>query len=545
MRSTMPQVPAQLTLPFEPLLVLHRLEQSGFAAYIVGGAVRDVIRSAERWLTIDFDITTNATPQEILNVFPTAFYENQFGTVSITYQDVWQLANIDQEYQTARELVATSHQASKTNPRLIDLIQATKIHTSLATQAKSTDAERASSATFPLIEITTFRGGEKYDQGARRPSEVRWGHSLVEDLARRDFTINAMALKIHPQWLREFSTSLTASPPTLQGILVPQSAYELIDKHHGLKDLHTGLIQTVGKPSERMQEDALRMLRAIRFAVQLEFEIDPELLSIISNQASTITDVSFERIRDELFKMLSSPQPKRALELLDRTGLLKHTIPELLVAKGVEQGGHHTTDVWTHSLDSLQACPSTDPIVRLATLLHDISKPQTFDDKSTQPTFYNHEVVGARVAKAIGQRLRLSKKDCDRLFTLVRYHMFHYQPENSDAAIRRFMRKVGLENIDDILDLREADRLGSGARKTSWRLEEMKERMVEQLHQPLDVTDLAINGHDLMTTLPMKPGPELGSILNTLFEQVLENPELNTRENLIALAKQLHVSKEQ
>jgi putative nucleotidyltransferase with HDIG domain len=243
-------------------------------------------------------------------------------------------------------------------------------------------------------------------------------------------------------------------------------------------------------------------------------------------------------------KMLKSDFPAEAIELLDTTGLLTHIIPELLTAKGVEQAGHHTTDVWTHSLDALRTCPSTDPIVRLATLLHDIAKPQTYQRTDASITFYNHEVIGARVAKKIAERLRLPKRDVERIFTLVRHHMFHYQPKNTDAAIRRFMRKVGLENIDDILDLREGDRLGSGARQTSWRLEEMKQRMIEQLNQPLSVHDLAIDGHDLMAELKLQPGPKLGQILHELFEKVLEQPELNTKEQLIKEAKLLSTSNE-
>lgn len=171
--------------------------------------------------------------------------------------------------------------------------------------------------------------------------------------------------------------------------------------------------------------------------------------------------------------------------------------------------------------------------------MHDISKPETQAYQNNTITFYNHEVIGARVAKRIAERLRLSKHDCNRVFTLVRFHMFYYQPHNTDASIRRFMRKVGLENINDILDLREGDRLGSGARKTSWRLEEMKARMVEQLHQPFDVTDLAVNGHDLISELSLTPGPQLGQLLNQLFERVLDNPELNTKENLITEAKKI------
>ncbi len=536
MRVNMLQVPSQLTLALEPMIVLHELNKAGFANYIVGGAVRDLLLSNEKWLFIDFDLTTNASPQQLLTIFPFAFYENTFGTVSLTYQHLWDFADIDLEYRKARELVVTSHQIRKTNPTLIDLLNATKIHTSLLEHSDSPPME-TQKAVLPLIEVTTFRSGEKYQNGARRPSEVQWGHSLIEDLKRRDFTINALALKLSPSWVETTVKQFTSQPPNLQGINLDQSDFELIDRHNGIADLESEVVRTVGIATERIQEDALRMLRAIRFAVQLGFSLDVELISAIKQHALLLKDVSPERIRDEFFKMLVSDHPKQAIELLNETQLLEQVLPELLAAKGVRQGGHHTTDVWQHSIDALQACPSKDPIVRLATLLHDIAKPATYNDEKGQPTFYNHEVIGARIAKQIGQRLRLSKTDCDRLFILVRYHMFHYQPENSDSAIRRFMRKVGLQHIDDILDLREADRLGSGARKTSWRLEEMKERMVAQLHQPFDMNDLAVDGHDLIKEFDLKPGRVIGSMLQTLFEIVLDDPEKNEKEVLLNLAR--------
>ncbi len=538
MRVIMLQVPAQLTLALEPLIVLDELNKHGFAGYIVGGAVRDLLLSHTKWLLIDFDLTTNATPQQLLTLFPFAFYENAFGTVSLTCQHLWDLTGIDPDYRAARELVVTSHQIRKTNPSIIDLINATKIHTSLLSHSQINTSNETQKAVLPLIEVTTFRSGEKYQNGARRPSEVQWGHSLVEDLKRRDFTVNSLALKLNSVWVETTLNNLKLNAPTLQGIVINQADFELIDHHGGIQDLDAGVVRTVGLASERIQEDALRMLRAIRFAVQLHFALDEDLVQAIQQHALLLHDVSPERIRDEFFKMLTSPYPKQAIELLDKTGLLALVLPELLATKGVRQGGHHTTDVWVHSLDALQACPSPDPIVRLATLLHDIAKPATYNDEKGQPTFYNHEVIGARVAKQIGQRLRLSNHDCDRLFTLVRYHMFHYQPENSDAAIRRFMRKVGLQHIDDILDLREADRLGSGARKTSWRLEEMKERMVEQLHQPFDVNDLAIDGHDLIENLNLKPGKVIGALLQTLFEIVLDDPEKNQKEILLQIAQE-------
>lgn len=553
MRVTMTQVPSSMRIPLEPLLVLAALHKAGFVGYLVGGAVRDTIRSArdqnetatleqtdtEVLLSTDYDITTNARPQDVLNIFPEAFYENAFGTVSLTYQHVWSQFAIDEHYQQARQLVQQPV-VRKENPRLIDLARATKIHQSLLTQSDESVAHTSQESApkpLPLLEITTFRSGEEYADKTHQPTAMRWGGSLLEDLQRRDFTINALALKLDTAFLTQFLSNLDQTAPMLRGYLLAATDFSIIDRHQGLNDLDAHLIRTVGEPTQRFIEDALRMVRAVRFAAQLGFAIEPSTQVAIAQHAAALAQISWERIGAELMKLIGSPNPKLGIELLDQTNLLPILMPELLAMKGVAQGGHHTTDVWTHSLDALAACPSSDPVVRLATLLHDISKPETYKLIDGQPTFYNHEILGARVAKRIAQRLRLTKADCDRVFTLVRYHMFHYQPENTDASIRRFMRKVGLENIDDILDLREGDRLGSGARKTSWRLEEMKERMVEQLHQPLDVTDLAINGHDLMQELNLKPGPQIGELLNYLFEQVLEQPELNDPTALIDLAK--------
>jgi len=240
-----------------------------------------------------------------------------------------------------------------------------------------------------------------------------------------------------------------------------------------------------------------------------------------------------------MIKILASAHPAEGIKLLDETGLLDYIIPELKLGKNMDQPGHHTTDVWVHSLDALEACPSLDPIVRLATLLHDVGKPETYVAQEQEITFYNHEVLGSRIASKIAKRLRLSKKDVQRIFILVRYHMFYYQPEHSDASVRRFIKKVGLENIDDILDLREGDRLGSGAKKTSWRLEEFKKRIIEQLNQPMDLSDLAINGRDLITKLKLKPSQIVGQILNDLLEKVLQNPKLNTKDTLIKEAQKL------
>lgn len=508
-----------ITVPIEPLFILHTLIQAQYDAYIVGGAVRDVL--GLNVTVTDYDLTTNATPEQIAELFPESFYENQFGTVSITQTDTRTQAGLP-ELQLQEEVANV----------VINPSMATKLHSSLSVKAPTLASKKTAQ---PVYEVTTYRSDGAYTDH-RRPETVTWGSTLEEDLQRRDFTINSMALKVSDQKLSAIFTD--PSPP--DSVELTKAEYQVIDPHHGLQDLNWKVVRTVGVASQRFEEDALRMLRAVRFSVQLGFSIDPETLAAIKEHAQLLRHISGERIRDEFFKMLTSARPKQALELLDETNLLQEFLPELLKAKGVEQGGHHTTDVWTHLLDAVEACPSQDPVVKLATLLHDIDKPTTFaKSNSGDITFYNHEVLGARTAKRVAERLKLSRRNIGRVFILVRFHMFHYQPYYTDAAIRRFMRKVGLENLNDILDLREADRLGSGAKKTSWRLEELKERMIEQLNQPFDVTDLALNGTDLMTELQIPAGPTIGQLLQSLLEEVLENPELNTKERLLSRAQEL------
>jgi putative nucleotidyltransferase with HDIG domain len=526
-------------LPTPVIELAKRYQQAGFELYLVGGAVRDILLAghtadtpqtvlAEFFASTDLDFTTNAKPEKNLELIPNSFYENTFGTVMVTFAHAAELVGLPESaYQT---LVPVR---TATSERLIDVAKATKLHVSLQPlpphDSQSSTAPTSDQPHFPNLEITTFRTDGTY-QDHRRPSEVAWGNSLTEDLERRDFTVNAMAFQLN---------DLTSSDLPTNEQLFQYVEVELLDPHQGLQHFNNQRLVTVGDPATRFQEDALRMLRAVRFAVQLNLQLDPSVLTAIATYHHLLTVISWERIRDEFFKIIASPQPMEGIQLLDQTHLLDHILPELQTGKGVFQGGHHTTDVWTHSLEALAACPSHDPIVRFATLIHDIGKPATYQEQHGTITFYNHEIVGARMAKVICRRLRLSKQTLDRIYILVRQHMFYYQPHNTDASIRRFMRKVGLDNIDDILDLREGDRLGSGARKTSWRLEEMKERMKEQLHQPMEVTDLAVNGTDLMEHLNIMPGPQLGKILQELFALVLENPELNSKETLLEKAKEL------
>lgn len=531
---------SSLHLPLPVVYILHILKKNGFEAYIVGGAIRDLLLAAKSESPItqnfDFDFATNAQPEQIQQLFPESFYENDFGTVAISHQHLVEqlLTDLPQLQPLETQLLTTPSPKKVTSTRLIDIAKASKIHVSLLktdqqNRSALPTATQTQPSPFPNFEITTYRSKELYTN-FRKPDKLEWGSTIKQDLERRDFTINALALTIDQEILAQLVSTPNNHSPY---IVLHQKEYQIIDEYHGLDDLANNVIKAVGNPNARFEEDALRMLRAIRFSVQLNMQIEDHTFEAILKHADLISHISWERIRDELLKIIKSNYPAEGIQLLDEAGLLQHILPELIPGKNVQQGGHHTTDVWTHSLDSLRECPSPDPIVRLATLLHDIAKPQTYKVINNTITFYNHEIIGSRMAKKIGQRLRLSKQQLDKIFILVRYHMFHYQPHNTDAAIRRFMRKVGLENIDDILDLREADRLGSGARRTSWRLEEMKQRMIDQLHQPMDVTDLAINGNDLITNLNLKPGPLLGKILNSLLEKVLENPDLNTKEQLL------------
>jgi tRNA nucleotidyltransferase (CCA-adding enzyme) len=521
----------KIKVSLEALFILFLLQKHDYEASIVGGAVRDTLldsRSNETNETSsslsasDYDFTTNALPEQIQEIFPEHFYENIFGTVGIAKEHLLEQMGHENTHDSNAKL-------HENESHSINIQDATKIHESLLNPTKFHDENH--NVQKDIFEITTYRSDGTYSDH-RRPSKVTWGNSLKEDLSRRDFTINAMAINVSQSFLENLNFKSEDSIITLN----PED-YTIVDLHNGIQDISAQIIQTVGNPNKRFNEDALRMLRAVRFSVQLNMQIENDTFEAIIKNAQLLKHISSERISDEFIKMIKSDFPKEAIKILDEAGLLKYILPELLDGKGVMQGGHHTTDVWTHNLDALETCPSKDPIVRLATLLHDIAKPHTYKELKGKPTFYNHEVVGSRIAKNIAKRLKLSKNNTDRIFLLVRYHMFYYQPDHTDASIRRFMRKVGLENINDILDLREADRLGSGARKTSWRLEEMKQRMISQLHQPFSIKDLAINGHDLMENLKLEPGKKLGEILVSLFDLVLDNPDLNTKDNLLVEAK--------
>lgn len=368
-------------------------------------------------------------------------------------------------------------------------------------------------------EITTYRGEQGYSD-FRRPDKIWWGKSIEEDLKRREFTISAIAIG------------------PVKGDL---KRYKIIDLFGGQEDLEAKIIRAVGHPQERFAEDALRMMRAIRFASQLGFIIAPPTFTAIQKKAALLNRISRERIKDELFKILKSDFPTEGITLLFSSGLMQFIIPELIKGYEMKQAKHHIYDVWTHSLLSLKHCSSPDPLIRLATLLHDVGKPKVAKGEGEERTFYNHEVIGAAMARRIAQRLKFSKKEEEKLWLLVRWHQFSVDERQTDSAIRRFIRNVGKENLNDMLSLRTGDRLGGGARETSWRLEEYKQRLIEVQKQPFTVADLKIDGNDVMKIFNLKPGREVGQILLNLFKEVEEKKIPNKRESLLKILEELKI----
>jgi tRNA nucleotidyltransferase/poly(A) polymerase len=365
-----------------------------------------------------------------------------------------------------------------------------------------------------IYEITTYRSEKGYTDH-RHPDKIAWGKTLEEDLSRRDFTINAIAC----------------------------DGKTIIDPYHGQEDLKNKIIRAVGNPDARIAEDALRMLRSVRIASELGFMIEPATLEAIKTNAHLIRDISAERVRDELLRILASPFAADGILLLKQTELLKIIISELDAAFTIGQKSparHHIYDVGTHSVMALKHCPSKDPIVRLATLLHDIGKVKTYKLVGDVITFYNHEVVSTKTAKAVLARLKFSRRDTEKILTLIRWHQFTVDERQTDSALRRFIRHVGKENLPDMLALRIGDRLGGGAAETSWRMELFKKRLEEVQKQPFTVTDLKINGFDVMKELHCKPGPLIGKVLNDLFSEVEAGTLANDREELLTRLKDIH-----
>jgi putative nucleotidyltransferase with HDIG domain len=469
-----------MNIPQPVIEIYKNLEQAKFDIYFVGGCVRNILLDKP---VKDWDMTTNATPEEMLQLFPDAFYDNQFGTVGIA------------------------------------------ISSPLHEGEGQGEGENSTTSKY-VVEITTFRSESGF-KDKRHPESVTWGKTIEEDLQRRDFTVNAMAMK------------LNAKGKLDEGYI--------IDPFAGQTDIASKTIRAVGNPQERFKEDALRLMRAIRFATQLGFSIEEKTWEAIQTDAALLPAISVERIHDELLKILASDHPYDGIMLLKNAKLLDYILPELLEGIGVSQtrpGRHHIFDVFTHNVLALKECPATNPVVRFATLIHDVGKPRVrSEDANGYVIFYNHELVGAKLAYQICERLRFSKKDRDKIVKLIRWHMFTVDEHITDAAVRRFIRRIGVDNVKDMIDLRIGDRLGSGIpeeRAESWRLKKFKQRIEEQLQpEPFSIKDLAIDGNDIIQTLNMKPGPQIGKILQKLFEEVDEDLSLNTKEYLLKRSKDM------
>jgi tRNA nucleotidyltransferase (CCA-adding enzyme) len=446
-----------LVVPGEVTAACDKLRAKGMRAWVVGGCVRDALLGRS---VADWDVATDALPEEMLAIFPRAIPTGiKHGTITVLM------------------------------------------------------------GSFP-IEVTTLRGEGAYSDG-RRPDTVSFVDDITADLARRDFTINAIA------W-----------DPVMG---------QLIDPHGGQRDLERRVIRAVGKPLERFSEDGLRVLRAARFAATLEMDIDPETLAAIRPTLDTYRKVSQERVRDEWLKSMKARRPSRAFEVMRQTGILEVTCPELLLGVGMEQNKYHAFDVWRHGMECMDACAVSgegDPILRIAALLHDVGKPasRARSDETDDYTFYDHDRIGAEIADPICLRLRFSNDERTRIVALVRHHLFHYESEWTDATVRRWMRRVGKDLVPDLYVLNEADVRAKGVDATAdlSSLEALKAHVKRVLEAGAAFTtkDLAIDGNDLMKELGLRPGPMLGKILLHLLELVITDPALNAREALLARARE-------
>lgn len=494
-------------IPQYVLDIAQALEDAGFEAYLVGGCVRDLLTDTT---PKDWDFTTNARPEHIQELFPNSFYENNFGTVGIKISERG-TRNAEHSFENTGYETRTVKSDSSGDPR-----------------------SAIRDPYIDVVEVTTYRTESGYSD-KRRPDEVRFADTLEEDLQRRDFTMNAIAMQLHHEQNAERGTSNAGSDSPGD----PRSAIR--DPYKGLEDIKQKIIRAVGNPEDRFAEDALRMMRAVRFHATLGFAIEEKTLEAIQKNADNLAHIAKERIRVELEKIILSPHPSEGVEMLRQTGLLKHIIPELLEGVGVTQNLHHTYTVWEHNLKALQTCPSKKLSVRLAALLHDVGKPRTKRGDGKFATFYNHDHVGARMTRAILTRLTFPKETVDHATLLVDQHLFYYNvDEVTEAAVRRVIARVGLENMRDLIDVRIGDRLGSGVRKAKpYRLRHF-EFMVEKVSRdPVSVKQLKLNGTDLIKDLGMKPGPKIGAILDVLLSEVIEDASKNTREILMSRAKEL------
>ncbi len=449
-----------MKIPQEIAGVAKTLEKAGFEAYLIGGCVRDLLLNKK---PKDWDFTTNATPEEIMKIFANTFYENEYGTVGVVNENV-------------------------------------------------------SDETLKVVEVTPYRLEAKYSN-KRHPDAVTFGKKLNDDLKRRDFTMNAVALKIEKE---------------SKGVCEVTT----VDLFDGQKDLQKGIIRAVGEPTARFAEDALRILRAIRFSAELNFEIESKTIGAIKENACHLENISAERIREEFSRILLSDNPQKALILSHDLGVLSFVLPELERGIGIKQNSAHAYDVWEHSLRTLQHAAKRNFSfeVRLAVLLHDLGKipARRWSEEKKDWTFYGHDVIGAKIAVKILARLKFSKKITDDVVKLVRWHMFFSDTEVITlSSVRRMIKNVGQENIWKLMDVRAADRIGTGRPKESpYRLRKYQAMVEEASRDPISVNMLKINGEKIMTLTGLEPGPKIGFILHALLEEVLEDPKLNTDDYL-------------
>jgi len=448
-----------MEIPKEVEQIIEKLKERGFEAYAVGGCVRDAMRGVK---PSDWDVTTNARPEKIRKIFPKSFYENKFGTVTV--------------------------------------------------QTQSPDP------TLKEIEITTFRTEEKYSD-MRHPDEIKFAKTIGEDLKRRDFTVNAMALE------------------------KTEKGWEVFDYFGGEADLKNKIIRAVGNPEERFKEDALRLMRAVRFATTLGFQIEPKTFTALQENSGLLNFIAKERIRDEFLKIVASKNAAEGIELLRKTELLKYVLPEVLEGYGVSQNKHHIFEIYEHSLRSLNyaAKENFSPAVRLAAFLHDVGKPRTKNGEGPDSTFYGHEIVGAKMTAQILEKLKFPKKDIEKITKLVRYHLFYYNvDEVGESSVRRLVRQVGPENIEELLEVRMADRIGSGVPKAEpYKLRHLKYLIEKVSQDPISVKMLKVTGNDIMEILKIKPGPKIGMVLDVLLGEVLDDPEKNNEKYLKDKIKEL------
>lgn len=438
-----------MQLPQEIKNILDKLQTAGYEGYVVGGCVRDLLTKKN---PKDWDITTNAKPEEIQKIFPDNVYENEFGTVGV---------------KTGSE-----------DPNLA------------------------------IVEITPYRIEDNYTD-KRHPDKIKFAKTLEEDLSRRDFTVNSIAM---------------------------DADGKIVDIFNGQNDLKLRTIRTVGKPEERFSEDALRLMRAVRFSTVLGFEIEEKTKKAVKENSEWLRAISKERIRDEFIKIIESDNAYEGILLLEEIGLLKHIVPELREGIDIGQNLHHIYTVWEHNTRALKytAEKNYSLAVRLGALFHDIGKPRAKRGDGKYSTFYGHDVVGGRIAAEIMARLKFPNDIAEKVTKLVRYHLFYYNVgEVTESSIRRLLVNIGLENAEDLIKVREADRIGSGRPKAvPYKLRHMKYIIDKVSHDPISAKMLKINGEDIMKELDIKPGPKIGLILNSLLAEVIDDPTKNTKENL-------------